>query len=99
MGACRFFFLLLCWHHRYRLLECRLFACSFLIVALRWLVLGVVWRVVSCLAVLFGCCRQVILVRCFSVVGDSLSSLLHGLDFLVLSTLTPGHCSVFVCIV
>merc|ERR1712100_848433 len=73
MGACRSFFLLLSSHRRCRLLECRLFACYFLIVVLRWLVLGVVWRVVSYRAVLFGCCRQVILVRCFSVVGGASS--------------------------
>ena len=60
-------FLLLCCHHRYRLLEFRLFACCFLIVSLRWLVLGVVWFVglllvlpwegLVCLSqVVMGCC-------------------------------------------
>ena len=37
-GNHRSFFLLLCCHHRYRFPESRLFACCFLIVALRWLV-------------------------------------------------------------
>ena len=44
-GNHRSFFLLLCCHHRYRLPESRLFACCFLIVALRWPDLGVVWCV------------------------------------------------------
>ena len=66
-GNHRSFFLLLCCHHRYRLTEFRLFACCFLIVALRWLDLGVVWFVglllvlpwegLVCLSqVVMGCC-------------------------------------------
>ena len=66
-GVCRSFFLLLSSHRHCRLLECRLFACCFLIVAFRWLVLGVVWFVglllvlpwkgLVCLSqVVVGCC-------------------------------------------
>merc|ERR1712100_77909 len=94
MGNHRSFFLFLCCHHRYRLLECRLFACSFLIVALRWLVLGVVWRVVSYRAVLFGSCRPVILVRCFSVVGGA-SSVIRVVVMSCLSCLCVWCCVCF----
>ena len=68
--------------------------CSLIFVHLLCLFVSVCRRVVSYRAVLFGCCRQVILVRCFSVVGGA-SSVIRVVVMSCLSCLCVWCCVCF----